>query len=83
MLAVLYDQNNRFKIIMNGYQALKNNEIRKIHLGQTGRQLKCRMKIHEVESKLDFQKKSGKDKKDMIFGFMKHIEKKRINYFGN
>ena len=29
MLAFLYDRNNRFKIVMNGYQALKNNEIRK------------------------------------------------------
>ena len=52
-------------------------------MGQTGRQLKYRMKEHEVESKLDFQKKSGKDKKDKIFGFMEHVEKKRINQVGN
>ena len=30
------------------------------YIGETGRQLKIRMKEHEMDAKVDFRKKSGK-----------------------
>ena len=47
------------------------------YIGQTGRQLKCRIKEHEADSKLDFRKKSGKKKKDKLSGLSEHLKKKK------
>ena len=44
----------------------KNKRCKMEYIGQTGRQLKCRIKEHEADSKLDFRKKSGKKKKDKL-----------------
>ena len=39
------------------------------YIGETGRQQKIRMKEHEMDSKVDFRKKSGKKKKDNYLVF--------------
>ena len=43
---------------------------------QTGKQLKCWIKEHEADSKLDFRKKSGKKKKDKLSGLSEHLKKR-------
>ena len=47
------------------------------YIGETGRQLKIRMKEHETDSKVDFRKKSGKKKKDKLSGLSEHLKKKK------
>ena len=47
------------------------------YIGETGRQLKFRMKEHETDSKVDFRKKSGKKKKDKLSGLSEHLKKKK------
>ena len=37
------------------------------------------MNEHEADSKLDFQKKSGKKKKYILSGLSEHLKKKNIN----
>ena len=49
------------------------------YIGETGRQLKIRMKEHETDSKIDFRKKSVKKKKDKLSGLSEHLKKKNIN----
>ena len=51
------------------------------YIGQTGRQLKYRVKEHEADSKLDFRKKSGKKKKDQIDWNLITILAKENNYW--
>ena len=55
----------------------KNKRCKMEYIGQTGRQLKCRVKEHEADSKLDFRKKSGKKKKDKLSGLSYHLKKKK------
>ena len=45
------------------------------YIGETGRQVKIRMKEHEMDSKVDFRKKSGKRKKDKLSGLSEHLKK--------
>ena len=52
------------------------------YIGETGRQLKIRMKEYETDSKVDFLKKSGKKKKDKLSGLLEHLKKKNINQIG-
>ena len=47
------------------------------YIGETGRQLKIRMKEHKTDSKVDFRKKSGKKKKDKLSGLSEHLKKKK------
>ena len=47
------------------------------YIGETGKQLKIRMKGHRTDSKLDFRKKSGKKKKDKLSGLSEHLKKKK------
>ena len=41
------------------------------YIGETGRQLKIRMKEHETDSKVDFRKKSGRKKKYKLSYFFR------------
>ena len=47
------------------------------YIGETGRQLKIRMKEHETNSKVDFRKKSGKKKRDRLSGVSEHLKQKK------
>ena len=47
------------------------------YIGETGRQLKIRMKEDETDSKVDFLKKSGKKKKNELSGLSEHLKKKK------
>ena len=48
------------------------------YIGQTGRQLKCRIKEHEADSKLDFWKKSGKkEKTEKLSRLSYHLKKRK------
>ena len=47
------------------------------YIGETGRQQKIRMKEHEMDSKVDFRKKSVKKKKGKLSGFSEHVKKKK------
>ena len=42
------------------------------YIGETGRQLKIRMKEHKADSKLAFQNESGKKKKYKSSGLSEH-----------
>ena len=57
----------------------KNKRCKMEYIGQTGRQLKCRIKEHEADSKLDFRKKSGKKKKEKLSGLLYHLKKKKTS----
>ena len=46
-------------------------------IGETGRKLKIRMKEHEADSKVDFCRKSGKNKKDNLSRLSEHLKKKK------
>ena len=47
------------------------------YIGETGRQLKIRMKEHETDSKVDFRKKIGqKEKRKIIWSFGTFEEEK-------
>ena len=47
------------------------------YIGETGRQLKFRMKEHKTDSKVYFRKTSGKKKKDKLSGLSEHLKKKK------
>ena len=55
----------------------KSKRCKMEYIGETGRQLKIRMKEHETDSKVDFRKKSGKKKKDKLSGLSEHLKKKK------
>ena len=55
----------------------KSKRCKMEYIGETGRQLKIRMKEHETGSKVDFWKKSGKKKKDKLSGLLEHLKKKK------
>ena len=38
--------------------------------------------IHEMDSKVDFRKKSGKKKKEKLSGLSEHLKKKKVNQIG-
>ena len=46
------------------------------YIGETGRQLKIRIKEHETDSKVDFQKKQGKKENKFIWSFGKFEKEK-------
>ena len=49
------------------------------YIGETGRQLKIRMKGHKTDSKLDFRKKIGQKQKDELSGLSEHLKKKKTS----
>merc|ERR1712035_65031 len=58
----------------------KNKRCKMEYIGQTGRQLKCRIKEHEADSKLDFWKKiEQKEKRKTIWTFVSFEKEKTSN----
>ena len=47
------------------------------YIGETGRQLKIRMKEHKTDFKVDFLKKLGKKKKDELSGLPEQLKRKK------